>query len=76
MIEAFGMRDKLAKFERTPEDKSLRLGYCPIFDIKGQDRFNNVDKENIIDGVRNHPQIIRMKFSDVGRAFTPYYDPY
>jgi hypothetical protein len=76
MIEAFGMRDKLAKFERTPEDKSLRLGYCPVFDIKGQNKFSTLDKENIIDGIRNHPQIIRMKFSDVGRAFTPYYDPY
>jgi len=54
----------------------LRLGYCPVFDIKGQDKFNTSDRENIIDGVRNHPQIIRMKFSDVGRAFTPYYDPY
>jgi predicted SnoaL-like aldol condensation-catalyzing enzyme len=47
-----------------------------IFDIKGQNKFSTLDKENIIDGIRNHPQIIRMKFSDVGRAFTPYYDPY
>ena len=37
---------------------------------------NYKDKENIIDGIRNHPQIIRMKMGEVGRAFTPYYDPY
>jgi hypothetical protein len=76
MIESFGMRDKLAKFDRTPEDKSLRLGYCPVFDIKGQEKFNSTDKENIIEAIRNHPQIIRMRMSEVGRAFTPYYDPY
>jgi hypothetical protein len=76
MVESFGMRDKLAKFEKTPEDKSLRLGYCPVFDIKGQDKIKTVDKENIIESIRNHPQIIRMKIENTGRAFTPYYDPY
>jgi hypothetical protein len=76
MIESFGMRDKLAKFDRRPEDKSLRLGYCPVFDIKGQEKFNSTDKENIIEAIRNHPQIIRMRMSEVGRVFTPYYDPY
>jgi hypothetical protein len=70
------MRDKLAKFDRSVEDKSLRLGYCPVFDIKNQSDFNTLDKENIIESIRNHPQIIRMKISDVGRPFTPYYDPY
>lgn len=76
MIEAFGMRDKLAKFDRIPEDKSLRLGYCPIFDIRGQNTLSTETKENIIDSIRQHPQIIRMNLDGVSRAFTPYYDPY
>lgn len=76
MIESFGMREKLAKFDRTPEDKSLRLGYCPIFDIKSQSILTNDDKLNIIDAVRNHPQIIRMNLDGVERPFIPYFDPY
>lgn len=76
MIENFGMRDKLIKFGRSVDDKSLRLGYCPVFDIRGQGKFQTSDKENIIESLRNHPQIIRMKLEEVGRAFTPYYDPY
>jgi len=76
MVESFGMREKLAKFDRTPDDKSLRLGYCPIFDIKSQSILTNDDKLNIIDNIRNHPQIIRMNLDGVERPFTPYFDPY
>ena len=43
---------------------------------KRQEKFNSTDKENIIEAIRNHPQIIRMRMSEVGRVFTPYYDPY
>lgn len=76
MIESFGMREKLARFDRTPEDKSLRLGYCPIFDVKGQGTFTPNQKEQIIESIRNHPQIIRMNLDGVERPFTPYFDPY
>jgi hypothetical protein len=76
MIDSFGMREKLAKFDRTPEDKSLRLGYCPIFDIQNQGTFTPNQKEQIIQSIRNHPQIIRMNLDGVERPFTPYFDPY
>ncbi len=76
MINYFNMREKLAKFDRTPEDKSLRLGYCPIFDISEQSKLSVVEKENIIENIRNHPQIIRMELDGVERPFMPYYDPY
>jgi hypothetical protein len=76
MIEMFDMREKLAKFDRTPEDKTLRLGYCPIFDIENQSMLTAEEKEEIIENVRNHPQIIRMELDGVERPFMPYYDPY
>jgi hypothetical protein len=76
MIESFGMKEKLARFDRSYEDKSLRLGYCPVFDIKGQGTFTPNQKEEIIENIRNHPQIIRMNLDGVERPFTPYFDPY
>ena len=41
-----------------------------------QGTFTPNQKEEIIENIRNHPQIIRMNLDGVERPFTPYFDPY
>jgi rare lipoprotein A len=61
-----------SKFNNISEEKKVTLAEPTESLVE----LVNEYKENIIEAIRNHPQIIRMKIENTGRVFTPYYDPY